>query len=302
MLGSLSWSSNASLTRETNDYRYGINNFVYSARRPFHPRRLFALLHDKFIVLQNNEVGDEEDDGDDDDENDNEMDVDGESQPDDEDEDDDMDIEDFDQPDPAVILANKRAHPAFNPILRSKGFFWLATRPLQSGEWSQAGGMLTLGCGGPWFAEVPQELWPEDEDVRKSIENDFQEPWGDRRQEIVFIGLGIQPEVVTRSLDECLLDDGDMRRWEEVMSNKELSREEKAKKLAKMWEDGWEDWPEFGVEDEEEEEGVQENGGQDGRPKRKISEHLGHGHGHHHHHHRQRPKEDVHVHAKAIAA
>lgn len=56
--------------------------------------------------------------------------------------------------DPQIILQNKSKHPVFSCLLRSKGFFWLATRPYQIGEWSQAGGMLTLGGGGPWFCTV----------------------------------------------------------------------------------------------------------------------------------------------------
>ncbi|KAJ5433890.1 hypothetical protein N7491_004485 [Penicillium cf. griseofulvum] len=251
---------------------YGINNFVYTARRPFHPRRIFALLHDKFIILQNNEVEEEEGDEEEEDEDEDAMDTDSDSES----------MEDFDQPDSAVILNNKRTHPAFGPVLRSKGFFWLTTRPWQFGEWSQAGGMMTVGCGGPWFAEVPDEAWPEDQDVRESIQNDFQGPWGDRRQELVFIGEGIDSAKISALLDECLLDDKDMKKWEKVMKNKKMSREEKTDKLAKMWEDGWEDWPAF--EEEEEEDEKPEQG------KHRISEYLGpkngtkhvHGHGHSH--------------------
>ncbi|PTU22013.1 hypothetical protein P175DRAFT_0516025 [Aspergillus ochraceoroseus IBT 24754] len=224
---------------------YGINNFVYSARRPFHPRRLFSLLHDKFIVLQSSQHAhdDGEEEGEDDEDEDGDEDM--------EDSEDLDDFDDFEQPDEAVILANKRSHPAFGPLLRSKGFFWLATRPMQFGEWSQAGGMLTVGCGGPWFAEVPDEAWPEDKDVRESIERDFQGKWGDRRQELVFIGEGLDPHAVTVLLDECLLDDADMKRWERVMKNKKLSTAEKNEKIGKMWEDGWEDWPGPGEEHED---------------------------------------------------
>ncbi|KAJ5968114.1 hypothetical protein N7501_004362 [Penicillium viridicatum] len=251
---------------------YGINNFVYTARRPFHSRRLFALLHDKFIILQNNEVEEEEGDEEDeeDEENEDAMDTDSDSES----------VEDFEQPDPAVILNNKRTNPAFGPVLRSKGFFWLTTRPWQFGEWSQAGGMMTLGCGGPWFAEVPDAEWPEDDDVRKSIQNDFQGPWGDRRQELVFIGEGIDTVKISALLDECLLDDKDMKKWEKVMKNKKMSRDEKSDKLAKMWEDGWEEWPalEADEEEEEEEEEKQEQG------KHRISDYLGHQHGTKHAH------------------
>ncbi|CAI7666555.1 unnamed protein product [Penicillium pancosmium] len=226
---------------------YGINNFVYSARRPFHPRKLFSLLHDKFILLQNNELEDEEEDEDEDEEM-GEGDSDSDS--------DSGSIEDFDQPDPKDILENKRHHAAFGPVLRSKGFFWLATRAFQFGEWSQAGGMLTVGCGGPWFAEIPHEAWPEDQDVRQSIENDFQGPWGDRRQEIVFIGEGVDESELTAILDECLLDDAEMKQWEKIMKSKKLSFERKSKKLAGIWEDGWEEWPELEVEEVEEGEEV----------------------------------------------
>jgi G3E family GTPase len=276
------------LTRRnhTDVNRYGINNFVYTARRPFHPRRIFSLLHDKFIILQNNEAEEDDekedaDEGEEEEEDDN-MDVDGdedenEDENEDEDEDDDESISDFDQPDPSEILQNKRNHPAFRSVLRSKGFFWLATRPFQFGEWSQAGGMLTIGCGGPWFAEVPDEAWPEDPDVRKSIENDFQEPWGDRRQEIVFIGEGINTELITKLLDKCLLDDDDMSKWAKIMKNKKLSYREKEEKLAKLWEDGWEAWPEFDVVDEDEDS-------HQGKKKHKhhTSEYLGYAHAHNH--------------------
>lgn len=217
------------------------------------------------------EEGDEEDEeNEENEENEDAMDTDSDS----------GSVEDFEQPDPAAILNNKRTNPAFGPVLRSKGFFWLTTRPWQFGEWSQAGGMLTLGCGGPWFAEVPDADWPEDDDVRESIQNDFQGPWGDRRQELVFIGEGIDTVKISALLDECLLDDKDMKKWEKVMKNKKMSRDEKSDKLAKMWEDGWEEWPalEADEEEEEEEEEKQDQG------KHRISDYLGHQHGTKHAH------------------
>lgn len=203
-----------------------------------------------------------------------------------EDDDDAESVEEFEQPDPAVILANKRAHPAFGPMLRSKGFFWLATRPFQFGEWSHAGGMLTVGCGGPWYAEVPKEVWPDDKDVRQSIENDFKGPWGDRRQELVVIGVGVDTTKITAAFDECLLDDADMSKWEGIMKNEKLSREEKEEKMAKVWEDGWEPWPDLEVEEDHEHDGNEEDAGEQ-KPKRRISEHVGHHHhknGHSHNH------------------
>lgn len=272
--------------KANNVSRYGINNFVYTARRPFHPRRLFKLLHDKFIILQN-AAGEDDDDDDDDDEdeedddNDEEMKDDDEDNTEDEEEDAEDDDEDITSISPETILSNKRSDPILAPILRSKGFFWLATRPYQFGEWSQAGAMLTLGCGGGWFAELPDEAWPEDADVRKSIEDDFKGEWGDRRQEIVFIGEGIDTTAIKKLLDECLLDKKEMKKWEKVMRTKGVKRAEKQEIMAGIWEDGWEDWPDLEDDDIKDEEEVK--GEKSG--KRKASELLnGHGHGHAHGH------------------
>ncbi|KAI1985501.1 hypothetical protein LOZ53_004610 [Ophidiomyces ophidiicola] len=256
---------------------YGINNFVYTARKPFHPRRLFSLLHDKFVLLQQTEEEGGEESGDEGEGSGDIDKMDTNEGPGSGDEDVEMETESikgFEQPDTSVILANKRAH-AFGRILRSKGFFWLATRPLQFGEWSQAGGMLTVNCGGPWFAEVPDDAWPEDEDVCKAIRNDFQGEWGDRRQEIVFIGEGIDVEKIRGLLDDCLLDDADMARWERVMKRRRMTMEKKAQALAGMWEDGWEDWPAFEVEESEDEE-VGRRQPKEGKHKHHASEYFGH--------------------------
>lgn len=219
---------------------------MYSARRPFNPRKLWDLLHDKFILLQHGdgeEDGDEENDEEDDEnEGDDKMDE-------DDDDDDDDDEENEIVIDPDEALQNKRNHPAFSSLLRSKGFFWLATRPFQSGEWSQAGAILTISCGGKWFAEEDKANWPEDEDVRKSIENDFDGRWGDRRQEIVMIGEGIDTDRVTEVFDQCLLNDEEMKQWEGIMEG-DGSREDKEDAMMDIWEDGFEGWNEAEEEDE----------------------------------------------------
>lgn len=46
-------------------------------------------------------------------------------------------------------------------LLRGKGFFWLAGRNDVGGEWSQAGAILRLSSGAPWFAALPKEAWPD---------------------------------------------------------------------------------------------------------------------------------------------
>ena len=95
-------------------------------------------------------------------------------------------------------------------VLRSKGFFWLASRPDAAGEWSQAGGVVRHGPAGIWWAAAPREHWPEDPEYRARIEAEFDGEYGDRRQEIVFIGQNIEPEKTREILDHCLLDDAEM--------------------------------------------------------------------------------------------
>jgi G3E family GTPase len=88
------------------------------------------------------------------------------------------------QLDPVARLAAKKASPSFGPLLRSKGFFWLATRPQMSGEWSQAGVMLTISGGSKWICEIDESQWPPHPEVRKKMKADFKGRWGDRRQEL----------------------------------------------------------------------------------------------------------------------
>ena len=95
----------------------------------------------------------------------------------------------------------------YGKLLRSKGYFWLATRPEFAGEWSQAGGMARYGFAGMFWKAVPKENWPEDEDYLASIEKQWQEPFGDMRQELVFIGQGLDKDAITEALNECLLSE-----------------------------------------------------------------------------------------------
>lgn len=145
---------------------------------------------------------------------------------------------------PSEILANKKACPLFSGLHRSKGTFWLATRPFQMGSWSTAGAMLTLGSEMPWFCQIPDEDWQADEQTMISIKADFEGPWCDRRQEIVFIGEGLDVKGLTKALDECLLGKKEMKEWELVMRDKALSEEEKEERLMEMWDDElWAEWP-----------------------------------------------------------
>ena len=95
-------------------------------------------------------------------------------------------------------------------LIRSKGYFWLATRPQFAGHWSQAGGIARYGFAGMFWKAVPKESWPQDKDSLDAIYENWEEPFGDMRQELVFIGQGLDKEQVTKALDECLLSDSDL--------------------------------------------------------------------------------------------
>ncbi len=92
-------------------------------------------------------------------------------------------------------------------LIRSKGFFWLATRPQLAGSWSQAGGMARYGAAGLFWKAVPKEQWPEDPEYLKAIEEQWMEPFGDMRQELVIIGQGLNKNDIIERLDRCLLTD-----------------------------------------------------------------------------------------------
>ena len=120
---------------------YGIESFVYRARRPFHPAKFRAFLNAEW---------------------------------------------------PGVV--------------RAKGHFWLATRPEWVGEMSQAGAQVTSQALGRWWAAIPKARWPQDNPAFEQLLNQhWDETWGDRRQELVFIGIGMDEAVLRRRLDACLV-------------------------------------------------------------------------------------------------
>ena len=138
--------------RKPETEEYGINSFVYRARRPFHPERFMAALSTDW---------------------------------------------------PGV--------------LRSKGFFWLATRMDWAGNYSQAGKACRTEAAGLWWAAMDECDWPNDQEQRSEIAELWQKPWGDRRQEIVVIGQDIDSDAITAKFEACLLTNKEMElgpeRW-----------------------------------------------------------------------------------------
>jgi G3E family GTPase len=125
---------------------FELESFVYRARRPFHPGRLWDVLQERM---------------------------------------------------PGVI--------------RAKGFFWLASRHNHAGIWSQAGHAFRDDLAGRWWASLPREEWPQEALAQEEITRLQEGPYGDRRQELAFIGEGMDCGYIEHCLDECLLDDVEMR-------------------------------------------------------------------------------------------
>jgi len=124
---------------------YGIRNFVYRARRPFHPQRFWHAVNHQ---------------------------LDG--------------------------------------VIRSKGYFWLASRPEYAAMWSQAGAVARQGYAGRWWVSVPRTEWPQDADSRNFIAEQWQEGTGDARKELVFIGIEMDEKSVRAALDHALLTPQEM--------------------------------------------------------------------------------------------
>ena len=107
----------------------------------------------------------------------------------------------------------------YGKLIRSKGFFWLGSRLEYAGQWSQAGGIARYGFAGMFWRSVPKQDWPTDEQTLASIKANWVEPFGDMRQELVFIGQGLDESAIKKSLDECLVSEDDMLKGEEFWTN-----------------------------------------------------------------------------------
>lgn len=104
-----------------------------------------------------------------------------------------------------------KVHKFFNQewpgVVRAKGFFWLSSRPDFVGEVSQAGAFVRHQGIGRWWAAIPKTHWPDGEQFETVLKQYWTSDYGDRRQEIVFIGLKDQmnESAVREKLDECLV-------------------------------------------------------------------------------------------------
>lgn len=214
---------------------YGISSFIYRSRRPFDPKKIYELIVANFL-LQERFDGEEEEEGEEGEEGDtlkegkkqdDEMEVDnaaaeapeGDDDPRSETEEQEVEESEEVASEKRRMMQRVKAKKAgpFAQLLRSKGFFWLASRSANMGEWSQAGAILSISNGGSWFVTVPFDQWPTEEKIINEIKKDFEGEFGDRRNELVFIGTfneGDQQRIRS-ALDECLVSESDMGAYKE---------------------------------------------------------------------------------------
>ena len=91
-------------------------------------------------------------------------------------------------------------------VLRAKGHFWLATRPEWVGELSQAGPLVRHQAMGLWWTAIDKAQWPDDPHWKDLIESRWHPVFGDRRQELVFIGIDYDEALIRQQLQRCLID------------------------------------------------------------------------------------------------
>ena len=102
----------------------------------------------------------------------------------------------------------------YGKLIRSKGIFWLASRHKYAGQWSQAGGIARYGFAGMFWSSVPTNSWPTDEESIDNIRDQWEEPFGDKRQELVFIGQSLDKEAMLEDLNKCLLSEDELLKGE----------------------------------------------------------------------------------------
>ncbi|MDP2716505.1 zinc metallochaperone GTPase ZigA [Rheinheimera sp.] len=136
---------------------YGISSFAFTARKPFHPARFHAFLHQDWPSGR---------------------------------------------------------------LLRSKGYFWLASTPEYAWLWHQAGGMARYNMAGLFWQAVPDAEWPKEPELQEAIMQSWAEPYGDRRQQLVFIGRQLDKTTMLAQLEACLLTDAELepgeQQWQQL--------------------------------------------------------------------------------------
>lgn len=195
-------------SHSTSTDNLGITNFVYKAARPFQTSRLMALLNTWPVPIKDT------------------LDIEGLSE-------DGSDANDD-------YLTNKQDSP-FMGVLRSKGFCWMAPTKWNGANddayrhdtamyWSHAGKHFGLAANGKWWGSIQmydgwenymKKLFKDnDSEFDRILKEDFvSEEFADRRQELVFIGIGLEQDPITKALDDCLLTDDELDNYRQKLKN-----------------------------------------------------------------------------------
>tara|TARA_A100001015_G_scaffold184145_1_gene204880 strand:- start:71 stop:1273 length:1203 start_codon:yes stop_codon:yes gene_type:complete len=105
-------------------------------------------------------------------------------------------------------------------VYRVKGYFWLSTRMDFVGQIGVAGKLAEISPAGKWWAAVPKSEWDlSDEELIEDIRKNWRDPYGDRRQELVFIGTDIDKADIQNRLEACLLTDDEFKLGPDVWKN-----------------------------------------------------------------------------------
>lgn len=89
-------------------------------------------------------------------------------------------------------------------VIRSKGLFWLASRPQVAINWSQAGGSVRADKAGYWWCAIPRQRWQVDEETLQLITGRWDARFADRYNELVIIGQFMDRDTVVKELESCL--------------------------------------------------------------------------------------------------
>jgi len=190
--------------------RFDIASFVYRARKPFHPGRLAETVLEPLFMDPWQALDEDEDEKERTEEEKKKLVEEKEAE--------------LQKLQAEALVKQKKRKEMIGELLRSKGFIWMATTNDVIGGWQQAGNVLRIEPESPWMCLIP-ETW-EGTNSESLVLDDMRKPDGedweykDRRQEIVFIGHGLNREAIQSLLDKCLLTDEEMalgpEKWKET--------------------------------------------------------------------------------------
>jgi G3E family GTPase len=182
--------------------KLGISNFVYQSDRPFNPTKLLTVLNKWPVPIKE-----------------------------------ELDLGQLsDAAEEGYSIDGNEERSTFVGVLRSKGFCWMApTKWIGANDdvwrhntamyWSHAGKQFGISTAGKWWGTITNEQMKSyfstnEKEYERILREDFKsDEFGDRRQELVFIGANINEEEITKALDDCLCDDNEMETYRQQLRN-----------------------------------------------------------------------------------